>query len=184
MSKDANRDTYFTEETKHALVEDFAVSYYNRSVDNKKFVPDLAQKSVNEINLRTAMSQTTLDKYKDSQIWSYDDYDGAYRSTYDYWVTFRDERFSELEDLLDKYTDRIEVPPTEKPLIEKKLYSLIMLLMREGRVPASFQLIPYRSAMMDRLGSGLERATKLIDNLEKRVKNIENNPFLKTGITK
>ncbi|MDG6950890.1 MAG: hypothetical protein JRN12_03475 [Nitrososphaerota archaeon] len=176
MSKDGSSDSYFNEKTRHSLVQTFAVCYFNREVK-----PDLAQKGRTGANAEFSVHYSSLDKYPKETVWSckLQSY-----SSYDYYMVLKDERFSELDELLDKYSDRIEVPESEKALIEKKLYSLTLLMMKEDRLPHSFRLEPVHDAEMNNLASKLERTTKLLDNLERRIANIEKNPFLKTGITK
>jgi len=48
------------------------------------------------------------------------------------------------------------------------------LLMREGRIQEDFELEPQRDAELDNLASKIDRISKLIDNVEKRVRSLEN----------
>ncbi|MDA4124605.1 MAG: hypothetical protein OK438_04040 [Thaumarchaeota archaeon] len=169
MSKDASKDDYFNEGQRHSLVQDFSVAYYNRDV-----IPDVTDKDANNEDVNFAFSKGENGSYKNfyklrkSEVVSYE-WDSSYSR---YEVKLVDERFKELNALLDKYSDA-DTPSTDKLLVEKELYRLIRILMKEGRVPKTFKLQPFRDAQMSHLASSLERTTKLLDTLEKRVRGLE-----------
>ena len=144
-------------------MQEFVISCYNRTV-----VPDLADKNANRVNIGSWRDDNA--KINGNLIWSIGGKDSFDRN----FIVMKDNRFSELDELLDKYSERIDCPEEEKPLIEKKLYSMILLLMKEGRVPKSFQIQPFRDSQIESLTSKIDRIAKLIDNLERRVKGLEN----------
>ena len=157
----SKKDTYFNDDMKRRLVENFVVSYYNKLIS-----PDLAIKTIDNKNVVMMVGPANIGKYDPNDIWSYDN------SSWN--LVLKDNRFNQLNELVDKYSDRIETPELEKPAIEKKLYSLILLLMREGRIQEDFELEPQRDAELDNLASKIDRISKLIDNVEKRVRSLEN----------
>lgn len=75
--------------------------------------------------------------------------------------------------MTDKLSDAVKVPKEEKAAIMDKLYSLILVMMREGRCPPNFKLQPFRDNQIASLASQIERVSRLFDALEKRVKGRE-----------
>ncbi len=168
MSKDESKVDYFNEAFRHGLVQDFSVSFYNRTVR-----PNIAQKNLSNgtdaIFVYGQYDAPRFESLDKSKIASYE-YNGS--PLYSYHVKLRDERFNDLDGLLEKYSD-IDTPPTEKLSAEKELYRLIRLLMKEERIPNNFKIQPFRDAQIDNLATKIERIAKLLDNIEKRTKNLE-----------
>jgi hypothetical protein len=150
---------------KHRLVEDFVVAHYNRTVNL-----DLQKKDKNGTVLTYIMYTADFNKLKPTEIVSYSSYRFAGG---DYSVVKRDDRFLDIEELMDKYSGILEALVDEKVMVERKLYSSIMILMREGRINGDFKLRPVRDAQLDSIASKFDKAIKLLDNLEKRTKNLE-----------
>lgn len=184
MSKGGNNPDYFNDEAKRSLVADFVVQFYNRSIKL-----DLAEKDLGGSALSYVMEKEAFRKLKNVEIVSYYvEEKQRYLSTYSPYDVFhvikRDPRFLDLEELADKYSNVVKVGPEEKEAVIDKIYETIMVMLREGRMSDNFRLKPYRDAQIEGLTAQIARLTKLIDSLEKRLKGVENNPILKTGITR
>jgi len=90
-----------------------------------------------------------------------------------FFVVPRDWRFNDLEEICEKYAGVIEIPDSEKLLLEKKLYRIIMALTKEERITGEFTLQPLRDIELQKLTSTAERLAKLLEILERRVSGLE-----------
>jgi hypothetical protein len=159
-------DTSFGGETRHRLVEEFAVSFYNGTLK-----PNLAEKNTMDgREIEYLMDGPQFEKTKRSDVWSYSN---AVGTGYQYKVVYKDKRYSDLDRLLEMYSGTVPTPEEDRPLVEEKLYQLILLLIREGRLPKTFKIQPLRSTEDERIASMLEEIGRSLDDLSKRVKKIE-----------
>jgi hypothetical protein len=148
------------------LLEAFAVAYYNGSIK-----PNLAEK--NPANGRDAeylMDGPQFEKIKRSEVWTYST---AVGTGYQYRVIYRDKRFSDLDRLLEMYSAGSNTTETDQPSAEERLYRMVLQLIKEGRLPQTFKVQPAKDSRIEGLVSTVERLTKSMDDLEKRLKRLE-----------
>ena len=151
---------------RHRLVEDFAVAYYNGSVK-----PNLAEKDpMSGRDAEYLMDGPQFEKIKRSEVWSYSN---AIGTGYQVRVTYRDKRFSDLDRLLEAYSGDSTTPEGDQPSAEEKLYRMVLLLIKEGRLPQTFKVQPAKDTRMESLVSTIERLALSMDDLEKRLKRLE-----------
>ena len=151
---------------RHQLVEDFAVSYYNGSIR-----PNLAEKNpINGRDIEYLMDGRQFEKTNRPEIWSYSSATGT---GYQYKVTYRDKRFSNLDHLLEMYSGKMAATESDQPLVEQRLYELILLLIKEGRLPRNFKIQPASDTRISNLVSMVEQLGQSIADLEKRLRRIE-----------
>lgn len=151
---------------RHRLVEEFVVGYYNGSIK-----PNLAEK--NPTTGRDAeflMDGPQFDRTKKPDIWSFSN---AVGTGYQYRVTYRDRRFSDLDRLLEMYSAGSATEQGGQPSAEERLYRLILLLMKERRLPQTFKVQPAKDSQVESLASTVERLARSMDDLEKRLKRLE-----------
>ena len=162
--------TYYNESFKHSLVEDFTVSYYNHSIRL-----DLGERDLNgEPVIHTFDDGLPKDEKNKKKILSYSTYRNTFNGEITQWyVRFLDERFSDFEELMGKYSGHIETPIEQKPKMEKAIYSRILLLLKEKRVNGDFKLEPLRNAQLEILANKIDRVAKLLEKLEERVSRLE-----------
>ncbi len=156
----------FGDDMKHRLVEEFVVGYYNGSVK-----PNLAEK--NPMNGRDAeylMDGFQFERIRKSDVWSCSD---AVGTGYRYRVTYKDRRFSDLDPLLDVYSGRTSPEDTNRSAVEQRLYDLIMLLVKEGRLPKSFKIRPAKDQQAENLTAELARLNRTLGELEERIRKLE-----------
>ncbi len=151
---------------RHRLVEDFAVAYYNGSLK-----PNLAEKSpMDGRDAEYLMDGRQFEKIRRSEIWSYSNATGT---GYQFRVTYKDKRFSDLEPLLKAYSGGAQTDELEREAVEQKLYEVVMLLIKEGRLPKNFKIQPARDSQLESLTSALARTTRALNELEQRVRRLE-----------
>ena len=166
MSATDQSDSSFGEGMKHKLVEDFAVAYLNGSVK-----PNLAERNPTDCReIQFLMDAPQFGRTNRMDIWSYSD---AIGTGYQYRVTYKDKRFSDLDNLLSMYMGRSAVEDGDKPVVEQKLYDLVLLLMKESRLPKSFRLQSTRDVRLDKFLAELEQLKLSLEAFDKRVKKIE-----------
>ncbi|HZW54741.1 MAG TPA: hypothetical protein VFF30_00475 [Nitrososphaerales archaeon] len=158
--QETKQETYFSSDMKHKLVEKFTVAYYNKSIKL-----DLAQKTKQQDkDLVQTVTKEKLDElgnkvfswerqYHSANSFSYSAYSSYSDGYFTYIAVLKDERFAELDDLIDKYSERVETSQEGKLEAEKKLYSLIMLLKKESRIEGKFELEPAKDIETIRLGA-------------------------------
>ncbi len=151
---------------KHRLVEEFAVSYYNGSLK-----PNLAEKNMmNGREIEYLMDGPQFDRVRRSDVWSYAN---AVGTGYQYRVVYKDKRYSDLERLLGMYSGTIAVSEEDRPVVEQRLYELILLMVKEGRLPKSFKIQPSNDAQNEKLVSMVEELGRSMDELGRRVRVLE-----------
>ena len=166
MSGRNDNETSFGEGMRHRLVEDFAVAYYNGSIK-----PNLAEKNpMNGRDTEFLMDGPQFEKIKRSEIWAYSN---AVGTGYQYRVTYRDKRFSDLDRLLEMYSGGLTTVEDGQPSVEERLYWLIMLLIKERRLPQTFKVQPAKDSRIDGLVATVAHLTRSMDDLEKRLKRLE-----------
>jgi hypothetical protein len=151
---------------RHGLVEAFAVAYYNGSVK-----PNLAEK--NPATGRDAeylMDAPQFEKVKRSEVWAYST---AVGTGYQYRVVYKDKRFSDLDRLLEMYSGGATAGDGDHPSVEERLYRTILVLIKEGRLPQTFKVQPASDQRVEALASTVERLSQSVDDLQKRLKRLE-----------
>jgi len=150
---------------RHRLVEEFAVSYYNGSVK-----PNLAEKNpINGRDIEYLMDGPQFERTRRADVWSYGNATGT---GYQYRVVYKDKRYSDLERLLEMYSGT--VPTVEdRTLVEQRLYEMILLMMKEGRLPKTFKVQSAKEIQEERLLAMVEELGRSMDELGKRVKELE-----------
>ncbi len=170
-------DSSFGGETRHRLVEEFAVSYFNGSLK-----PNLAEKNpMSGRDIEYLMDAPQFGRTKRSEIWSFGN---AVGSGYQYRVVYRDKRFSDLERLLEVYSGAASAPDADRSAVERRLYDVVLVLMREGRLPKSFRIQPGRTSQEERIMAMVEEFGRSLDDLAKRVRKLEEQQASKDGETR
>jgi hypothetical protein len=160
------RESSFGGDTRRRLVQEFAISYYNGALK-----PNLAEKNpMTGRDIEFLMDAPQFEKIKRSEMWAFST---AVGSGYQYRVVYRDKRFSDLEPLMQMYSGAITPPEGDVSAVERRLYEVILVLMREGRVPKTFQIASPKEAREERAAAMLDEFGKSLDELGKRVKQLE-----------
>jgi len=155
----------FGDEMRHRLVEEFAVSYYNGSLK-----PNLAEKNpINGGDIEYLMDGPEFDRIRRTDVWSYGN---AVGTGYQYRVVYKDRRYSDLGKLLEAYLGTGTTAECDRAPMEQRLYEMIMLMIKEGRLPKSFR-IPSRGTQEDKLVAMVEQLERSMDELGRRVKELE-----------
>jgi len=151
---------------RHRLVEEFAISYYNGSVK-----PNLAEKNpINGRDIEYLMDGHQFERVQRADVWSYG---SAIGTGYQYRVVYKDKRYSELEKLLEVYSGTVQTAEEDKTRVEQRLYEIIMLMMKEGRLPKTFKVQSTKEIQEERLLAMVEELGRSMDELGKRVKELE-----------
>ena len=159
-------DGNFGGEMKHRLVEEFVVSYINGSLK-----PNFAEKNpMSGRDVEFLMDGPQLDRTKKTDIWSYS---SAVGTGYQYRVVYRDRRFSDLGRLVQLYSGTLPVTEEDRSVVEQKLYELVVLMIKEGRLPKSFQVKSAKEAENEKLAALVEELRQSLDELGKRVRRLE-----------
>ncbi len=159
-------ESSFGGEARHKLVQEFAVAYYNGALK-----PNLAEKNpMTGREIEFLMDAPQFEKIRRSEMWSSST---AVGSGYQYRVVYRDKRFSDLERLMQMYSGALPVPEGDSSAVEMKLYEVILVLMREGRVPKTFKIQSPKEAQEERMAAMLDEFGKSLDELGKRVRLLE-----------
>ena len=150
---------------RHRLVEEFVVSYYNGSLK-----PNLAEKNpINCLDIEYLMDGPEFDRIRRSDVWSYGN---AVGTGYQYRVVYKDRRYSDLEKLLGTYSGTGTAAEEDRVMVEQRLYEMIMLMIKEGRLPKTFR-IQSRRDQEDKLLAMVEQLARSMDELGRRVKELE-----------
>jgi hypothetical protein len=161
-----SNETSFGGATRHRLIEDFIVSYYNGLLK-----PNLAEKNPTDgRDIEYLMDGPQFEKIRRVDIWSYSN---AVGTGYQFRVVYKDRRFSDLERLVGIYTGTIPASDEDRSLVEQNLYQLILLLIKEGRLPKNFKIQSAREASEEKVISLVEELGRSLDELGKRVKMLE-----------
>jgi hypothetical protein len=164
----------FSQETRHRLVEDFAMAYLNGSVK-----PDVAERNPTDGRaIEYLMDGPQFGRLNKEEVWSYSNAAGT---GYQYRVTYRDKRFSDLDNLLGMYTGRVRVEDDDMPVVEQRLYEQILVLIKEGRLPKNFKIQSPKDPRVDKLVAELEQLKQVMDRIDERVRRLENQSEVKEG---
>jgi hypothetical protein len=161
-----NDDSTFSMTMRRRMIEDFAVAYYNGSIK-----PNFAEK--NPITLQDAeflMDGPQFEKIPKSEIWKSS---SAVGTGYQYRVTYRDKRFSDLDRLLEMYSGGTTTAEMDQPSVEERLHRLILQMIKEGRLPQNFKVQPAKDSRIEGLLTAVESLTRSLEDLEKRLKRLE-----------
>jgi hypothetical protein len=162
MSSEAS----FGGEARRRLVEQFTVSYFNGSLR-----PNLAERNpTNGREIEYLMDSPQFEKTKRSDIWSYSN---AVGTGYQYRVIYRDRRFSDLERLLEMYSGAAPAPEGDGPLVEQRLYEVVIALMGEGRLPKTFKIQQPGEGLAEKVLPMVEELSRSVENLSERVRKLE-----------
>ena len=168
-------DGSFGGETKRRLVEEFVVSYINGALK-----PNFAEKNpMSGRDVEFLMDGPQLDRTKKAEIWSHS---SAVGTGYQYRVVYRDRRFSDLNRLVQLYSGTLPVTEEDRPVVEQKLYELVMLMIKEGRLPKTFQVKPAAEAENAKLTALVEELGRSLDELGKRVRRLEEQLAVQTEV--
>ena len=158
-------ETSFGEEMRHRLVEEFAVSYCNGSLK-----PNLAEKNpINGRDIEYLMDSPEFDRIRRADVWSYGN---AVGTGYQYRVVYKDRRYSDLDKLLEAYSGIGTTAGGDRASVEQRLYEIIMLMIKEGRLPKTFR-IPSRETQEEKVIAMVEQLRRSMDELGRRVKELE-----------
>jgi hypothetical protein len=147
-------------------VQEFVVGYYNGTLK-----PNLGEKNqVTGKEIEFLMDGPQFERTKRSDMWSFST---AVGSGYQYRVVYKDRRFSELESLMQMYSGATTATEVDGAEVERRLYDLILVLMREGRVPKTFKMPTPSEPKEDRVAAMLDEFRRTLDELGKRVKQLE-----------
>jgi len=151
---------------KHHMVEEFAVSYLNGSLK-----PNLAEKNpMNGNDVEFLMDGFQLDRTRKSDIWSYGN---AVGTGYQYKVVYKDRRFSDLDGLVQTYAGTVPSSEEDRALVEQRLYELVMLMLKEGRLPKTFKMQSASEADDQKLVAMVGELGRSLEELGKRVRKLE-----------
>jgi hypothetical protein len=156
----------FGDSAKRRVVEEFVVAYYNGSVK-----PNVAEKNLTTgREIEFLMDGPQFQKIKRDDMWSNS---SAVGTGYQYRVVYKDKRYSDLEQLLQIYTGAISVQDDEKLAVEQKLYEMILLMIKEGRLPKTFKLQSPSEAENQKVSVLVEEMSRSLEELGKRVRKLE-----------
>ena len=159
-------DGGFGNTMKHRVVEEFVVSYLNGSLK-----PNLAEKNpMNGRDVEFLMDGPQLDRTKKTEVWSYAN---AVGTGYQYRVVYKDRRFSDLDRLVQLYTGTISSADEDRPVVEQKLYELVMLMLKEARLPKTFKILPNNESENQKLAAMVEELGRSLEELGRRVRKLE-----------
>jgi hypothetical protein len=159
-------DSSFGGDMKHRLVEEFMVSYINGSLK-----PNFAEKNpMSGRDVEFLMDAPQFERTKKTDVWSYSN---AVGTGYQYRVVYRDRRYSDLDRLVHLYAGTLPVTEEDRPVVEQKLYELVMLMIKEGRLPKTFQVRSAKEAENEKLSALVEELGRSLDELGKRVRKLE-----------
>jgi CRISPR/Cas system type I-B associated protein Csh2 (Cas7 group RAMP superfamily) len=156
----------FGDAMRRRLIEDFVVSYYNGSLK-----ANLAEKNpATGRDVEYLMDAPQFDRTRKAEIWSYSN---AIGTGYQYRVVYKDRRFSDLERLMGVYSGAVQVTEEDKGLAEQSLYQLILLMIKEGRLPKTFKIQSAQEAQEQKVIAMVEELNKTMEELGRRVRAIE-----------
>ncbi|MDG6981414.1 MAG: hypothetical protein JRM99_01300 [Nitrososphaerota archaeon] len=151
---------------KRRMVEDFVLAYYNGSLK-----PDVSEKNpTSGRNVEYLMDAPQFDRIRKHEIWSYSNATGT---GYQYRVVYKDRRFSDLDRLLEAYSGTTQISDEDREQAEQSLYQLILLMIKEGRLPKTFKLQSMDEAQGQTIASTVEALGRSLEELERRVRAIE-----------
>jgi len=141
--------------------------------------PDLAERNPTDGRpIEYLMDGPEFGRLNRRDVWSYSNAPGT---GYQYRVIYNDKRFSDLEDLLGKYSGRVRIDGDDMPKVEQNLYELILVLIKEGRLPKNFKIQSAKDPRLDKLAIELEQLRQLMNEVDERVRRLERNMDVKQG---
>lgn len=147
-------------------MEDFVIASLNGSMK-----PDLAERNPTDGRaIEYLMDSPQLGQLNRREIWSYS---SAVGTGYQYRVTYKDKRFSDLEDLLGMYSGRVRVEEEEMPKVEQRIYEQVLVLIKEGRLPKNFKIQSAKDPGLDKIVVELEQLRQLMKDVDERVRRLE-----------
>jgi hypothetical protein len=156
----------FGDSTRRRLVDDFVVSFYNGSLK-----PNFAEKDpATGRDVEYLMDGPQFDRISKPEVWSYS---SAVGTGYQYRVVYKDRRFSDLERLMEVYSGTSEAAEDERALAERSLYQLVLLMVKEGRLPKTFKIQTQDEAQVRRVVALVEELSRSMEELGRRVRAIE-----------
>lgn len=159
-------DSSFGRSMRHRMVEDFVVSYYNGSLK-----PDVAEKNPTSArDVEYLMDAPQFDRIRKSEVWSYSN---AMGTGYQYRVVYKDRRFSDLERLMEVYSGTVQAADEDRERTEQSLYQLILLMIKEGRLPKTFRIQTTEEAQEQKMTALVEELGRSMEQLGRRVRAIE-----------
>ena len=166
MELTEKEESSFSEEMRRRLVEEFTVSFYNGSVK-----PNIAEKNpINGRDIEYLMDGPQFEKIRRSDVWSYGN---AIGTGYQYRVVYKDRRFSDLEKLLEMYSGNVQTAEGDKQLVGQRLYEMILLMIKESRLPKTFKIQSAREVQEGELLAMVEELRRSMDELGRRVRELE-----------
>jgi len=161
-----NEGTSFGGGARHQLVEEFVISFYNGAMR-----PNLAEHNpMTGRDIEYLMDGPQFERTKRSEIWSFSN---AVGTGYQYRVVYKDKRYSDLDSLLDMYSGTVPIAEEDRPHVEERLYQLILLLIKEGRLPKTFKIQSSKGIQDERISAMVEELGRSLDDLGKRVRRLE-----------
>ncbi|HKT21091.1 MAG TPA: hypothetical protein VJR06_00510 [Nitrososphaerales archaeon] len=159
-------DSNFGASARRRMVEDFVVACYNGSLK-----PNFAEKNpTTGRDVEYLMDGPQFDRIRKAEIWSYSN---AIGTGYQYRVVYRDRRFSDLERLMEVYSGTVQSPDEDRERTEQSLYQVILLLIKEGRLPKTFKLQTSDQAQEQKVVALVEELSRSMEELGRRVRVIE-----------
>ena len=159
-------ESSFSEGMRRRLVEDFVVAYCNGSLK-----PGVGEKDPSTgKDVEFLMDAPQFDKIKKPDLWTFSN---AVGTGYHYRVVYRDRRFSDLGHMVGVYSGTTEATEEEKASAERSLYQLILLMVREGRVPKAFKVRSAQEVQEQKLIAMVDDLSRSMDELGKKVRAIE-----------
>jgi len=133
--------------------------------------PDLAERNPTDGRaIEYLMDGPQFSRLNRREVWSYANAAGT---GYQFRVTYNDKRFSDLEDLLGMYSSRVSVDKDDMPRVEQRLYEMVLVLIKEGRLPKNFKIQSAKDPRLDKLAAELEQLRQLVNEIGERVRRLE-----------
>ena len=159
-------DNSFSGSMRRRLLEDFVVSYYNGTLN-----PNIAEKDPSTgRDVEFLMDAPQFDKIRKSDVWSFSN---AVGTGYQYRVVYKDRRFSDLGRLVGVYSGTSEAAGEDRASAEQDLYQLILLMIKEGRMPKSFKIRSSQEVQEQKVIAMVEELGRTMEELGRKVRAIE-----------
>ena len=156
----------FSGAMRRSLIEDFVVSYFNGTLN-----PNIAEKDPSTgRDVEYLMDTPQFDKIKKSDVWSFAN---AVGTGYQYRVVYKDRRFSDLGRLMAIYSGTAEASEEGRAFAEQNLYQVILLLIKEGRVPKTFKIRTSQEVQEQKVIALVEELSRSMEELNGKVRAIE-----------
>jgi hypothetical protein len=161
-----DNDGSFSGSMRRRLLEDFVVSYYNGTLN-----PNIAEKDPSTgRDVEFLMDAPQFDKIRKSDVWSFSN---AVGTGYQYRVVYKDRRFSDLGRLVGVYSGTSETAGEDRASAEQDLYQLILVMIKEGRMPKSFKIRSSQEVQEQKVIAMVEELGRTMEELARKVKAIE-----------